>query len=78
MRRAAELLADLDDPEPAAALLAAADRDPLAPPVLGADRARYDRLWQRVTGDATRPTPRPPAGRAEAVAHALAALDRHR
>jgi predicted ATPase/DNA-binding SARP family transcriptional activator len=74
VRLTAELLADLDDPAPAAALLAAADHDPLAPPILAADRERYNRLWRQV-GEYL--VPGVPAGRVEAVRQARAALDRH-
>lgn len=45
LRLTAELLVAVDDPEPAAVLLAAGDADPLAPPVLGADRERQAGLW---------------------------------
>jgi hypothetical protein len=48
VRLAAELLADLDDPEPAATLLGAADADPLAPAVLADERARQRRVWDRI------------------------------
>ena len=48
VRLAAELLADLDDPEPAARLLAAADADPLAPTVLADEQARQRRVWDRI------------------------------
>jgi len=76
IRLVAELLVAVDDPRPAAALLAAADRDPLAPALLGPDRSRRDRLWERlIARDA--PTGAVPRGRREAVALAMTALDRH-
>jgi predicted ATPase/DNA-binding SARP family transcriptional activator len=53
LRLTAELLVSLDDPEPAAILLAAADSDRLAPPVLGADRDRQARLWATISGRLT-------------------------
>ena len=77
LRLTAELLLELGDPRTAATLLAAADSDPLAPPVLGPDRVRLDRLWQRI-GLETGRAAAPPPGRQAAVELALAALDRHR
>ncbi|PVZ06401.1 BTAD domain-containing putative transcriptional regulator [Actinomycetospora cinnamomea] len=74
LRLAAELLVELDDPGRAAALLAAADRDPLAPAILGAHRERDDRLRRRIAASTDGPVPPPPAGRAEAVALAVSAL----
>lgn len=47
LRLSAELLANLGDRAAAARLLAAADADPLAPPVLGAERDRYAELRER-------------------------------
>ena len=76
LRLTAELLLELGDPRTAATLLAAADSDPLAPPVLGPDRVRLDRLWQRIGLEAGRAAASPP-GRQAAVELALAALDRH-
>jgi hypothetical protein len=71
LRLTAELLGDLGDAAAAAAIVAAADADPLAPAVLGADVARQARL--------RRPGARPP-GRgdsASAAAFALAELRRY-
>jgi hypothetical protein len=84
VRLTAELFVARDDPEPAAGLLAAADRDPLAPPLLGPDADRRAALWARIArrlGDdrlavATRRGAA--GGRTGAVQLALAALDRHR
>ncbi len=79
LRLSAELLLELDDPEPAATLLAAADSDPLAPAVVGPHRARLDRLWQRIGPETAQSVATaPPPGRPAAVELALAALDRHR
>jgi hypothetical protein len=71
LRLTAELLGDLGDAESAAAILAAADADPLAPVVLGADLDRQARL--------RRPGARPPgaADSASVAAFALAELRRH-
>lgn len=44
LRLAAELLVAVDDPEPAAVLLAAADEDPLSPSVYGPDLERQTAL----------------------------------
>ena len=69
VRLAAELLADLDDPEPAATLLAAADADPLAPAVLADERARRRRVQDRIAR-------RLPADRLAAAVHRGSALGR--
>ncbi len=74
LRLAAELLVELDDPGRAAALLAAADRDPLAPAILGAHRERDDRLRRRIAASTDGSLPPPPATRAEAVSLAVSAL----
>ncbi len=84
VRLAAELLADLDDPEPAATLLAAADADPLAPTILADERARQRRVRDRIARRL--PTDRLAAatrrgttlGRSAAADLALARLDAHR
>jgi predicted ATPase/DNA-binding SARP family transcriptional activator len=70
LRLVAELLADLGEPAAAAAILAAADADPLAPVVFGPDLERHDRIRAAATG-------RAPAGLGDTVAFALAALGRH-
>jgi predicted ATPase/DNA-binding SARP family transcriptional activator len=79
LRLTAELLVAFDDQAPAAALLAAADADPLAPAVLADDRQRHAELWARIA-DHIAPgelaTGRPD-GRAEAVRRAVTALERH-
>ena len=83
VRLAAELLADLDDPEPAATLLAAADADPLAPTVLADERARQRRVRDRIAHRL--PTDRLAAatrrgstlGRSAAADLALSRLDAH-
>ena len=83
VRLAAELLADLDDPEPAAALLAAADADPRAPSVLVDERARQsrvrDRIARRLPDDRLAAATRRGAtlGRAAAADLALTRLDAH-
>jgi len=71
LRLTAELLGDLGDLESAAAILAAADADPLAPVVLGADLDRQARL--------RRADARPPGAgdSASVAAFALAELRRH-
>ncbi len=83
LRLTAELLVALDDPEPAAVVLTAADADPLAPAVLGPERDRHTGLWARITDGlgpdrvaAARREGRT-GGRADAVRRALLALDRH-
>ena len=75
VRLTAELLVELGDPGTAATLLAAADSDPLAPAVVGPDRVRLDRLWQRI-GPEPAPSVAPSPGRQATVELALAALDR--
>ncbi len=83
VRLAAELLADLDDPEPAATLLAAADADPLAPTVLADERSRQRRVRDRIAHRL--PTDRLAAatrrgstlGRSAAADLALSRLDAH-
>jgi hypothetical protein len=84
LRLVAELLADLDDPAPAAVLLASAEADPRAPAVLNADRVRQHELRRRI---AWRVSPAKLAARmpggpalpaATAADLAVAALDRHR
>jgi hypothetical protein len=74
LRLVAELLADLGEPAAAAAILLAADADPLAPVVFGPDRERHDRIRAAATGPATGPAP---AGLGDTMAFALAALSRH-
>jgi hypothetical protein len=84
LRLTAELLVALDDHEPAAVVLSAADRDPLALAVLGDDRRRRAALWVRIAEhlDADRLTGAriegEASGRSGAVARALDALARHR
>ncbi|GAA0799633.1 AfsR/SARP family transcriptional regulator [Spirilliplanes yamanashiensis] len=72
LRLTAELLGGLGDAGAAAAVLAAGEADPLAPAVYGPDAERHARLRAAalVPADA-------PAGLAQTVAYALAALDRH-
>ena len=71
LRLAAELLAGLGRAEAAAAIVAAADADPLAPAVMGPDVARQARL--------RRPDARPPGGGdlAAAAEYTLAELAAH-
>jgi predicted ATPase len=69
VRLAAELLAHLDDPEPAATLLAAADTDPLAPAVLADERARQRKVRERIAR-------RLPADRVAAASHRGCTLGR--
>jgi predicted ATPase/DNA-binding SARP family transcriptional activator len=83
IRLAAELLVAMDDPQPAAVLLAAGEDDRLAPVVLGAYVDRHAQLWSRIgeeLGDADLAAARGSArvaGRNRAVGLALSALDRH-
>ena len=83
VRLAAELLADLDDPEPAATLLAAADADPLAPTVLADEQARQrrvrDRIARRLPTDRLAAATRRGStlGRSAAADLAVARLDAH-
>jgi hypothetical protein len=83
VRLTAELLIALDDPWPAATLLAAADGDPLAPAVAGGEDERRRRLW---TQPGARLGPDQLAGartvgrgwhRTTVIAQAERALDRH-
>ncbi|MCV2490941.1 winged helix-turn-helix domain-containing protein [Geodermatophilus sp. YIM 151500] len=89
LRLTAELLVALDDPGPAAAVLDAADADPLAPAVLGPDRERLAELRNRLADadadadaadaadvDGVAAVRRPVGGRAAVVAGVLAALAR--
>jgi predicted ATPase/DNA-binding SARP family transcriptional activator len=69
VRLAAELLADLGDPEPAATLLAAADADPLAPTVLADERVRQRRVRDRIARQL-------PDGQLAAATHRGATLGR--
>ena len=79
LRLSAELLADLGDPETAATVLDAADRQPSAPVVLAPDVRRHELIRQhaRTARPAAR-TPRPDAPRDAAAVAALVldALDR--
>jgi predicted ATPase/DNA-binding SARP family transcriptional activator len=74
LRLAAELLVELDDPGRAAVLLAAADRDPLAPAILGGHRERDARLRRRIAASTDGSLHPPLTGRAEAVSFAVSAL----
>jgi hypothetical protein len=71
LRLTAELLGDLGDAESAAAIVAAADADPLAPVVMGPDLERQANL--------RRPGARPPGhgDSASVAAFALAELRRY-
>ena len=72
LRLAAELLAGRGEPETAASIIAAADADPFAPAVMGADVERQERL--RIPGA----RPPAPGDLAAVTGYALSALQRLR
>ncbi len=76
LRLTAELLAGLGDLAPAVTILAAADAEPAAPVVMGADLRRHTAIRQRAAAAGIVARPQPPDAAAVAGT-ALAALGRH-